>query len=284
MAAFSCSSSHQSAEENFSVAAKRLLPSAGMRDSVSYLLGVNFAAFLHYGGGGTEGDDFGVIDFQRVKEGIDDFLAADVDGRYMDFVREGYKSDDYAQFAKKFDIDPSLTDSLVMLYLQARMDARARDNQEKGHDLFELNRDKGDVSETAVRYPNPDKLTDTLTANIQFKSLKAGTGGKVSMGDSLVLSYKAYRLGCDAPFDQVDSLGVSALTDSTFLRGLTAGLLEMRSGEEMTIYVPSELGFGIGRNAEGRAFFSPYATLIFEVTLHERVRAKKGKEETDTEE
>lgn len=283
LVALSCNSPKPRAEDQYSVAARRLLPSAGLRDTVSYLLGVNFAAFLHYGGGGTDGDDFGDIDFQRVKEGIDDFIAADVEGRYMEYVRAGYAGEEYAQFAKKFDVDPAKTDSLIMLYIQARMDALARDNQEKGHDFFEENRDKGDVKEETVRYPDPENLKDTLSTTIQYKVLKEGRGTLVHLGDSLMLSYKAYRLGCETPFDQVDSLGVPVLTDSTFLRGLTAGLLKMHPGEEITLYVPSELGFGIGRTAEGRAFFSPYATLIFEIILHDRVHPKAGKaDDTDT--
>ena len=284
LSVFSCHSSRPNDSEQYSVVARRLLPSAGLRDTVSYLLGVNFAAFVHYGGGGTDGDDFGEIDFMRVKEGIDDFIAADADGRYMEFVRSGFTDPDYVEFASKMDIDPAMTDSLVMLYLQARMDARARDNQEKGRAFFEANRDQSDVQEISVRYPNPDNLSDSLSASIQYKMLQAGTGAHVVMGDSLLLSYKAYRLGSEVPFDQVDSLGVSSLTDSTFLRGFTAGLLRMRNGARMEIYVPSELGFGLGRTSEGRAFFSPYATLVFDVTLHERIRQRASGDDKEVDE
>lgn len=283
LSVLSCQQSRPRAEDSYSISARRMLPSAGLRDSVSYLLGVNFAAFLNYGGGGTDGDDFGDIDFQRVKEGIDAFLAADYEGRYMEYVRAGFQGEDYEAFAKKFRIDPACTDSLVALYLQARMDARARDNEEKGRDFFESNSAEKDIVELSVRYPDPDDVTDTLSANIQYKITKAASGLHVAMGDSLLLSYKAYRLGQERPFDQVDSLGVSALTDSTFLRGLTGALLKMHAGEEMTVYVPSELAFGAGRTKEGRAFFSPYATLVFEVVLHELVHRNADSDTTDEE-
>lgn len=280
----SCHQAKPRYEDAYSPAAQRLLPSASLRDSVSYLLGVNFATMLNYGGGGTDGDDFGPIDFQRVKEGIDDFLAADREGCFMDYVRNGYSGEGYDEFVQKLDIDPALTDSIILVYIQARMDARARDNQEKGRDFFEENRDQGGIREAEVRYPNPENVNDTLTAQIQYKLRKSGAGPFAALGDSLLLSYRAYKLGNENPFDQVDSLGVSALTDSTFLRGFTAGLQKMRSGDEATFYIPSELGFGLGRTAEGRSFFSPYATLIFEVALHAIVSPAVEEEEPENEE
>lgn len=286
--ALSCSGNPARRDDKYSNATRRLLPSAGLRDSVSYLLGVNFAAMLGYGGGGTDGDDFGSIDFQRVKQGIDDFIKADAKGAYRDFLQNGFSGEAYDEFVKMLDIDPALTDELIMRYLEARQNARAKDNQEKGRDFFEDNRAKGGIREADVLYPNPDRSGDSLTAQIQYKVTQSGTGPAVAYGDSLLLSYKASRLG-GRQFDAVDSLGISDFRDSLFLRGFSAGLLKLRGGDKAQLYVPSELAFGNGRDTTGRLIFSPYATLVFEIQVHAVVKpeveetVEENEKEADTE-
>jgi len=282
--ALSCSGTPARPDDRYSDATRRLLPSPGLRDSVSYLLGVNFAAMLGYGGGGTDGDDFGSIDFQRVKEGIDDFIKADADGAYRSFLQNGFSGEAYDAFVAKLDIDPALTDELVICYLEARQNARAKDNQEKGRDFFEDNRTRGGIREAEVSYPDPENPSDSLTAQIQYKITKAGAGPAVAYGDSLLLSYTATRLG-GAQFDRADSLGVSAFSDSLFLRGFSAGLLKLKEGDSAELYIPSELGYGSGRDTTGRLFFSPYATLLFEISVHAVVKPSEEEAETpETEE
>ena len=279
----SCSGTPVRRDDKYSDATRRLLPSAGLRDSVSYLLGVNFAAMLGYGGGGSDGDDFGSIDFQRVKQGIDDFILADSKGAYREFLLNGFGGEAYDEFVKKLDIDPALTDELVMRYLESRQNARAKDNQEKGIAFFEKNREKGGIREAEVLYPDPECVTDTLSAQIQYKITQAGTGPAVEYGDSLLLSYTATRLG-GHQFDRVDSLGVPVFSDSLFLRGFSAGLLKLREGDKAELYIPAELGFGNGRDTTGRLIFSPFATLVFDIQVHSVVKpAEENTEETETE-
>ena len=276
----SCSGHPAHRDDKYSEATRRLLPSLALRDSVSYLLGVNFAAMLGYGGGGTDGDDFGSIDFQRVKEGIDDFIKADKNGVYRTFLQNGFEGEAYEEFAGKLDIDPAITDELIMRYLEARQNARAKDNREKGRDFFEKNRTQGGIREAEVAYPDPEHPSDSLTAQIQYKITRSGAGPAVAYGDSLLLSYTATRLG-GALFDQADSLGISAFADSLFLRGFSAGLLKLREGDTAELYVPSELGFGNGRDTTGRLIFSPYATILFDVSVHAVVKPE-AKEEAET--
>lgn len=275
----SCSGTPARRDDKYSEATRRLLPSVGLRDSVSYLLGVNFAAMLGYGGGGTDGDDFGSIDFQRVKQGIDDFILADSKGAYREFLQNGFSGEAYDEFVKKLDIDPALTDELVMRYLESRQNARAKDNLEKGLDFFEENRAKGGIREAEVLYPDPENVSDTLSAQIQYKVTQAGTGPSVEYGDSLLLSYTATRLG-GHQFDHADSLGVPAFSDSLFLRGFSAGLLKLREGDKAQLYVPSELGFGNGRDTTGRLIFSPFATLVFDIQVHAVVKPETEENET----
>ena len=277
---FSCRSPKSRPEDDYSEEARRLLPSASLTDSVSYLLGVNFAAMINYGGGGSDGDDFGEIDMQRVKEGIDDFFAADEDGRYLQFIRQGYAGEGYEDFRDRFDIDPALAEEIIGRYLEARLNARGKDNEEKASQFFEENRERDGVTEVPVKYKNP-KGRDSLQSFVQYEILTPGEGAAVVRGDSLVLSYKAKRLG-GKQFDAVDSLLVPAFADSLFLPGFSAGLRQLRKGDVATLWIPSEVGFRDGRSPQGQPFFSPYAALVFEVTVHDP--AKQAEPEEDEKE
>lgn len=276
---FSCRSPKARPEDTYSEEARRLLPSASLTDSVSYLLGVNFAAMINYGGGGSDGDDFGEIDMQRVKEGIDDFFAADTDGRYLAFLRSGFAGEDYEDFREKFDIDPALAEEIIGHYLEARLNARGRDNEEKAEKFFEKNRENGEIAEVKVKYRNP-KGVDSLSSFVQYQILTPGEGAPVATGDSLVLSYRGKRLG-GKQFDAVDSLFVPSFADSLFLPGFSAGLRQLRKGDVATIWIPAEMGFGDGRSPKGQPFFSPYAALVFEVTLFDDAKKVDPEEEPE---
>ena len=274
---FSCHSPKPRPEDNYSEEARRLLPSASLKDSVSYLLGVNFAAMINYGGGGSDGDDFGEIDMQRVKEGIDDFFAADEDGRYLEFLRNGQEG--FEDFRAQFDIDPALAEEIIGRYLEARLNARGKDNKEKAEKFFEENKLKDDVEEVTVRYKNPAGK-DSLESFIQYQILTPGQGSAVAYGDSLILSYKATRLGGKA-FDEVDSLIVPSFADSLFLPGFSAGLRQLHRGDVATLWIPAEVGFRDGRSPQGQPFFSPYAALVFEVTVHDPETEEESEEESE---
>lgn len=277
---FSCRSPKSRPEDTYSEEARRLLPSASLKDSVSYLLGVNFAAMINYGGGGSDGDDFGEIDMQRVKEGIDDFFAADTDGQYLEFLRGGKEG--FEDFRELFDVDPALAEEIIGRYLEARLNARGRDNQQKAEQFFEENRDKEGVTEVKVRYKNPSGK-DSLNSFIQYQILTPGEGAAVARGDSLVLSYKATRLG-GKQFDAVDSLVVPCFADSLFLPGFSAGLRQLHRGDVATLWIPAEVGFRDGRSPQGQPFFSPYAALVFEVTVYDTSLQEEPEEEEDEEE
>lgn len=262
----SCRNDKPRPEDTYSSEARRLLPDASMVDSVSYLLGVQFAAMLHYGGGGSDGDDFGAIDMQRVKEGIDDFDKADADGQYLEFLRKGFEGPEYEAFIKGFDIDPALSEAVINRFLMARLSARGKDNEEKAAAFFSENRNKEGVREVSVRYAGPKG--DSLTSFIQYQILTPGGERSVVEGDSLVLTFRSQRL-FGRVFDHQDSLRVSAFADSLFLPGFSAALRELHFGDVAKVFVPAELAFGDGRNEEGRPFFSPYSALVFDLTVHE---------------
>jgi FKBP-type peptidyl-prolyl cis-trans isomerase FklB len=103
----------------------------------------------------------------------------------------------------------------------------------------------------------------TLPSGLQYKILKAGTGEKATLDDTVVCNYKGTLLN-GTEFDASEKHGGPA----TFpVKGVIAGWTEalqlMPVGSKWQLFVPSNLAYG----AQGPVDIGPNATLIFEVEL-----------------
>ena len=103
----------------------------------------------------------------------------------------------------------------------------------------------------------------TLPSGLQYKILKAGTGEKATLDDTVVCNYKGTSIN-GTEFDASEKHGGPA----TFpVKGVIAGWTEalqlMPVGSKWQIFVPSNLAYG----ARGPGDIGPNATLIFEVEL-----------------
>jgi FKBP-type peptidyl-prolyl cis-trans isomerase FklB len=103
----------------------------------------------------------------------------------------------------------------------------------------------------------------TLPSGLQYKILKAGTGEKPTLDDTVVCNYKG-TLTNGTEFDASEKHGGPA----TFpVKGVIAGWTEalqlMPAGSKWQLFVPSNLAYG----AQGPADIGPNATLIFDVEL-----------------
>jgi FKBP-type peptidyl-prolyl cis-trans isomerase FklB len=103
----------------------------------------------------------------------------------------------------------------------------------------------------------------TLPSGLQYKILKAGTGEKATLDDSVVCNYKGTLIN-GTEFDASEKHGGPA----TFpVKGVIAGWTEalqlMPVGSKWQLFVPSNLAYG----ANGPGDIGPNATLIFEVEL-----------------
>jgi FKBP-type peptidyl-prolyl cis-trans isomerase FklB len=103
----------------------------------------------------------------------------------------------------------------------------------------------------------------TLPSGLQYKILKAGTGEKPSVDDSVVCNYKGTLIN-GTEFDASEKHGGPA----TFpVKGVIAGWTEalqlMPVGSKWQLFVPSNLAYG----TQGPGDIGPNATLIFEVEL-----------------
>ena len=103
----------------------------------------------------------------------------------------------------------------------------------------------------------------TLPSGLQYKILKAGTGEKPALDDTVVCNYKGTLIN-GTEFDASEKHGGPA----TFpVKGVIAGWTEalqlMPVGSKGQLFVPSNLAYG----AQGPGSIGPNATLIFEVEL-----------------
>ena len=103
----------------------------------------------------------------------------------------------------------------------------------------------------------------TLPSGLQYKILKAGTGEKPTLDDTVVCNYKG-TLTNGTEFDASEKHGGPV----TFpIKGVIAGWTEalqlMPVGSKWQLFVPSNLAYG----AQGPGEIGPNATLIFEVEL-----------------
>jgi FKBP-type peptidyl-prolyl cis-trans isomerase FklB len=103
----------------------------------------------------------------------------------------------------------------------------------------------------------------TLPSGLQYKILKAGTGEKPKLNDTVKCSYKGTLID-GTVFDASEKHGGPA----TFpVKGMIAGWTEalqlMPVGSKWQLYVPSSLAYGMN----GPGDIGPNATLLFDVEL-----------------
>ena len=103
----------------------------------------------------------------------------------------------------------------------------------------------------------------TLPSGLQYKILKAGTGEKATLDDTVKCNYKGTLIN-GTEFDASEKHG-GPLTFPVkgVIAGWTEALQLMPVGSKWQLFVPSNLAYG----ANGPGDIGPNATLIFEVEL-----------------
>jgi FKBP-type peptidyl-prolyl cis-trans isomerase FklB len=103
----------------------------------------------------------------------------------------------------------------------------------------------------------------TLPSGLQYKILKAGTGEKPTLDDTVVCGYKGTLIN-GTEFDASEKHGGPATFPvKGVIPGWTEALQLMPMGSKWQLFVPSNLAYG----ANGPPDLGPNATLIFEVEL-----------------
>jgi FKBP-type peptidyl-prolyl cis-trans isomerase FklB len=104
----------------------------------------------------------------------------------------------------------------------------------------------------------------TLPSGLQYKILKAGTGPKPTVSDSVVCNYRGTLLD-GKEFDSSYKRGQPATFPvGRVIKGWTEALQLMPVGSKWQLFIPSDLAYGA--NGAG-GDIGPNATLIFEVEL-----------------
>jgi len=109
----------------------------------------------------------------------------------------------------------------------------------------------------------------TLPSGLQYKVITEGTGAKPTAEDVVKVDYHGTNI-YGAVFDSSVERGQPIEFPLTnVIRGWTEGLQLMSVGSKYILYVPYDLAYG--EQGRGEAI-GPFATLVFEVELHEIVK------------
>jgi FKBP-type peptidyl-prolyl cis-trans isomerase FklB len=101
----------------------------------------------------------------------------------------------------------------------------------------------------------------TLASGLQYKVVTEGTGAKPTAESTVNVAYKG-SLTDGTVFDSNENIDLSL---QGVIQGWTEGIQLMSVGSKYILYVPYDLAYGEQGNGSS---IGPYATLIFEVTLH----------------
>ena len=218
---------------------KMLEPSKATKDSISYLLGVNYALMLD-----SQGffDSASEINIDELKKG------------FADAFKNGSPSNPYGldeEWAKSFKISPYDMNQIFNTYLMNRRAYKATFNLKLGQKYLAENKNKSGVKATE--------------SGLQYIIHAEGEGAKVQPEDRVLVNYKGTLLD-GTEFDANDSTEFYA---NQVIKGWTEGLGLLGKGGKATLYIPSELAYGergAGRDIE------PNSTLIFEVEVLDIIR------------
>ena len=208
------------------------LPSAGQVDSVSYLIGVNFGAFLKNNG---FAEDLSEVNMSEIKKGMVDFLKA-----------EGSTYD--PSFGEQFEIDPNMMNQILGGFIAKKQAYAAAVNIAEGKAFLAKNAKREDV--------------DTTASGLQYTIIAEGAGEKIAPNDTVWVNYKGTLID-GTVFDENHSEEGIEFVANRVIRGWTEGLGLVGEGGKLTLYIPSELAYG----ERGNQAIAPNSVLIFDVEV-----------------
>ena len=204
--------------------------SKATKDSVAYLVGVNFGSFI-------KGYDFGELNYCQIKKGMRAFIKA-----------KGNPRD--PEFGKQFRIDPNEMNNLFNNYLENRRQEKLLANKEAGEKFLAKNAKKAGVvvTESGLQYLVVEPGSELVPASDK---------------DTVWVRYKGTLLD-GTVFDEVKPEADSVrFTLDRVVKGWTEGMKYVGEGGKIKLFVPSELAYG----ERGPQTIGPNQTLIFDIEL-----------------
>ena len=209
---------------------KEFQPTAAQRDSVSYLLGINFGSFLaNY--------DFGKdLNYSQIVQGMKDFVNAK--GDYQD-----------PEFTKQFRVDPNMMNDLFNKYLENRQTGLAQASKEKSEKFLADNKKKDGIFETP--------------SGLQYRIVEPGNDVKPGPQDTVWVRYKGSLID-GTVFDEVPAdADPIRLTLNRVVPGWTEGLQLIGEGGKIDLFIPADLGYG----EQGNQGIPGNSALLFNVEM-----------------
>lgn len=209
-------------------------PTKAEIDSVSFLLGINYGAFLVQQGFKED------VNMAQLVAGIKDFLAAK-----GDMNDEG--------FTEQFKIDPMEMGAIIGRYMDKKGKVALVTNKAEEEAFLAANANKEGVQ--------------TTESGLQYKIIEPGNDVKPGPADTVFLTYKGTLIDGKV-FDE------SQDTTSFPLGGVVAGFREglqlVGEGGSAILYIPSALGYG--ERGQRNPYTGQYSIegnklLIFEVNV-----------------
>ncbi len=138
----------------------------------------------------------------------------------------------------------------VIAHKQEEMQRAGEANKKAGEQFLAANKSKEGVV--------------TLPSGLEYKILKAGTGPKPVVGDTVVCNYRGSLID-GTEFDSSEKHGEPAsLTVGQVIKGWNEALQLMPVGSKWELYIPPDLGYG---STGAGNVIGPDSTLIFDVEL-----------------
>lgn len=215
-------------------------PTKAEIDSVSFLLGINYGAFLVQQGFKED------VNMSQLIAGIKDFLAA-----------EGDMNDE--GFTDQFKIDPMEMGAIIGRYMD-----------KKSKKTLVCNK----VEEEAFLAANASKEgVQTTESGLQYKIVEPGNDVRAAAADTVFLTYKGSLIDGKV-FDE--SADTTSFPLSNVVAGFREGLQLVGEGGSAILYIPAELGYG--ERGQRNPYTGQYTIegnkmLIFEVNVAKVVPA-----------
>lgn len=209
-------------------------PTKAEIDSVSFLLGINYGAFLVQQGFKED------VNMSQLIAGIKDFLAA-----------EGDMNDE--GFTEQFKIDPMEMGAIIGRYMD-----------KKSKKTLVCNK----VEEEAFLAANASKEgVQTTESGLQYKIVEPGNDVRAAAADTVFLTYKGSLIDGKV-FDE--SADTTSFPLSNVVAGFREGLQLVGEGGSAILYIPAELGYG--ERGQRNPYTGQYTIegnkmLIFEVNV-----------------
>ena len=219
-----------------SASASVFQPSKAQVDSVSYLLGIQFAATAQNWGFGKD------YNYNELLKGYKDFINA-----------KGNQQD--PEFLEQFKINPELMNDLFTEYLDKLVSFEAAKGAEEAQAFLDKNKLEDGVAVTE--------------SGLQYKIINKGSDVVPGPDDEVNVYYIGQFINGEI-FDQSPEGEAVTLPLNAVIPGWSEGIQLIGEGGKIRLFLPPELAYG----ASGSGPIGPNQALIFDVDLLKVISAE----------